>query len=123
MKVECPLPEVCSNLTKKKLFADDAKMYKSISNIYDCGILNDSGQRIFEWSEKWCMKLNVDKCKILSVKGRDENKFTYTFSKCNNSFTLEYVDHIMDLGIIIDRDLSFDLRISETLANKAFQML
>ena len=68
------------------------------------------------------MKLNVDKCKILSIKGRDENKFTYTFSKGNNSFTLEHVDHIKDLGVIIDRDLSFDLHISEKV-NKAFQML
>src|SRR6266516_375614 len=97
-------------------------MYKCISNIAECEKLNDSGQSIFDWSEKWCMKLNVDKCKILQVKGRDENKFTYTFSKCNNSFTLEYVDHIKDLGVIIDRDLSFDLHISEKVS-KAFQML
>src|SRR6266516_4784912 len=67
------------------------------------------------------MKLNVDKCKILSIMGRDGNKFTYTFSKCNNSFTLEHVDHIKDFGVIIDRDLSFDLHISEKV-NKAFQM-
>src|SRR5437867_3641116 len=68
------------------------------------------------------MKLNVDKCKILSIKGRDENKVNYTFSKDNNSFTLEHVDHIKDLGVTIDRDLSFDLHISEKV-NKAFQML
>ena len=86
------LPEVCSNLSKIFLFADDAKAYKCISNISECEKLNDSGQCIFDWSDKWCMKLNVDKCKILSIKGRDENKFAYTFSKCNNSFTLEYVD-------------------------------
>ena len=116
------LPEVCSNLSKIFLFADDAKVYKCISNMSDCGKLNDSGQCIFDWSEKWCMKLNVDKCKILSIKGKDENKFNYTFSKDNNSFTLEHVDHIKDLGVIIDRDLSFDLHISEKV-NKAFQML
>ena len=116
------LPEVCSNLSKIFLFADDAKVYKCISNMSDCEKLNDSGQCIFDWSEKWCMKLNVDKCKILSIKGRDENKFNYTFSKDNNSFTLEHVDHIRDLGVTIDRDLSFDLHISEKV-NKAFQML
>src|SRR5437867_5762571 len=68
------------------------------------------------------MNLNVDKCKILSIKGRNENKFNYTISKDNNSFTLEHVDHIKDLGVIIDRDLSFDLHISEKV-NIAFQML
>ena len=57
------LPEVCSNLSKIFLFADDAKIYKCISDISDSEKLNDSGQQVFDWSEKWCMKLNVDKCK------------------------------------------------------------
>ena len=35
---------------------------------------------------------------------------------------LEHVDHIKDLGVIIDKDLSFDLHITEKV-NKAFQML
>src|SRR5437867_11848802 len=66
------LPEVCSNLSKIFLFADDdAKLYKCISNASDCVKLNYSGQCIFDWLEKWCMKLNMDKCKILSIKGRD----------------------------------------------------
>ena len=68
------------------------------------------------------MELNVDKCKILSIKSRDENNFAYSFNKYNNSFALEHVDHIKDLGVIIDSDLLFDLHISEKV-NKAFQML
>jgi hypothetical protein len=54
----------CSSLSQIFLFADDAKTYKCVSNISDCEELNDSGQQIYDWSEKWCMKLNVDKCKI-----------------------------------------------------------
>ena len=88
----------------------------------ECEDLNTIGQQIFDWSEKWCMKLNVDKCKILSVKGKDENKFFYGFNKCNTNLALERVDHIKDLGVIMDKDLSFDLHISENV-NKAFQML
>jgi len=42
------------------LFADDAKIYKCISTISDCEELNNSGQNVFDWSEKWCMKLNID---------------------------------------------------------------
>src|SRR2546425_8682789 len=42
------LPEVCSNLSKIFLFADDAKLYKCISNMSDCVKLNDSGQCIFD---------------------------------------------------------------------------
>ena len=65
------LPEVCTNLSKIFLFADGAKLYKSISDMSDCQKLNDSGQQLFDWTEKWCMKLNVDKCKVLSVRRKD----------------------------------------------------
>ena len=116
------LPDACTNLSKIFLFADDAKLYKCISDISDCEKLSDSGQHLSDWSEKWCMKLNVDKCKVLSVKRKDGIKFPYGFSKCNNNFALEHVDHIKDLGVIIDKDLCFDLHISEKV-NKAFQML
>ena len=68
------------------------------------------------------MTLNADKCKILSIKGRNENKFAYSFNKCDNSVALEHVEHIKDLGVIIDGDLSFGQHISEKV-NKAFQML
>ena len=64
----------------------------------------------------------MDTCKILSVKGKDENKFSYGFNKCNTNFALERVDHIKDVGVIIDKDLSFYLHISEKVY-KAFQML
>jgi len=116
------LPEVCKNLSDIFLFADDAKLYKSISDMSDCQKLNDSGQHFFDWSEKWCMKLNVDKCKVLSVKRKDDIKFAYGFNKCGDCFVLEHVDHITDLGVTIDNDLCFDLHISEKI-NKAFQML
>ena len=46
------------------------------------------------------MKLNVDKCKILSIKRIDEDKFAYGFNKDNNNFALEHVNHIKDLGVI-----------------------
>ena len=116
------LPEVCINFSKIFLFADDAKLYKCISNMFDCQELNESGQHFFDWSEKWYMKLNVDKCKVLSVKRKDEINFAYGFIKCGASLALEHVDHIRDLGVTIDKDLCFDLHISEKV-NKAFQML
>ena len=71
------LPEVCSNLSEIFLFVDDAKIYKCISDLSDCEKLNSSSQNIYDWSEKWCMKLNVDKCKVLSIKGKAQNKNTY----------------------------------------------
>ena len=41
------LPEVCSNLSNIFLFADDAKIYKCVSEISDCENLNSSSQLLY----------------------------------------------------------------------------
>ena len=66
------------------------------------------------------MKLNVDKCKVLSLKRKDGNIFAYGFDDGSSNLALEHVDHIKDLGVIIDKDLSFDLHITEKV-NKVFK--
>jgi len=58
------------------------------------------------------MKLNVDKCKVLSIRRNSNNNFDYGFNKCNNYFALEHVDHMTDLGVVIDNGMNFDLHIS-----------
>ena len=42
--------------------------------------------------------------------------------KDNNFVVLEHVDHMKDLGVVIDNELTFDQHISDKV-NKAFQML
>jgi hypothetical protein len=61
------LPDVCSNLCDAYLFADDAKLYKCITNIRDSEALNQGFINIVKWSENWLMKLNLSKCKVLSL--------------------------------------------------------
>ena len=68
------------------------------------------------------MRLNIEKCKILSIKGNADCNFNYCFNTCKESFVLEKVEYIKDLGVVIENDLSFDMHISEKV-NKAFQML
>ena len=55
------LPDVCKDLCNMYLFADDAKMYKTIKSDVDATTLNDCYQNMMSWSNKWCMKLNIDK--------------------------------------------------------------
>jgi hypothetical protein len=116
------LPEVCYCLSRIFLFADDAKLYKCITNSSDCEQLNRSCQSLYDWCELWCMKLNVDKCKVLTLKKNLNHNFDYGFSNCDSYSSLECVDSMKDLGVVIDSELSFDIHISEKV-NKAFQML
>ena len=70
----------------------------------------------------WLLKLNISKCKILSL-GRNVDKSYQHFILDNNNITyLEHKDSFKDLGIIIDEKLSFKEHINEKIS-KAFAML
>ncbi len=48
-------------------FADDAKIGRSVKNIHDAGMLQEDLNRLQDWSEKWEMQFNVNKCSIMSI--------------------------------------------------------
>jgi len=82
-------------------------------------------QEVYDWSQKWCMKLNVSKCKILTLSTNKNSKqnFKYGFQQNNNEFCeLEHVDSIVDLGVTIDGDLTFHEHIHGKI-NKGYEML
>ena len=58
------LPQVCDNLF---LFADDAQIYRHIQSISDLQYLQNCCQQLYDWSEQWLMRLNTDKCKLLTI--------------------------------------------------------
>ena len=118
------LPEVCDRLCNLFLFADDAKLFKHINNDNDSAVLQECCHKLYSWSENWLMKLNIDKCKILTIaRPRSAIEHTYGFNVNNVDFVeLEKVTNMKDLGVIIDNELSFKEHIHEKV-NKAFQMI
>ena len=93
------LPEVCNGDSDLFLFADDAKLLKHICQANDSYLLQDACQKLYDWSEKWLMKLNTDKCKTLTI-GRSKNvvEYTYGFNINNAGFVkLEKVTSMKDL--------------------------
>ena len=68
------LPDVCKQFSSIFLFADDAKLYGTIVDDSDSSMLEHSCQLLFDWSDEWCMKLNTEKCKVLSrVKKQEQS--------------------------------------------------
>ena len=119
------LPEVTNNLSNMYLFADDAKMYKTIKSDVDAKILNDCYQNMMSWSDKWCMKLNIDKCKVLSLAKHSNTIKKYDYNGVLQGDVvckLEHVSVIKDLGVNVDEVLNFKEHINEKI-NKAYQML
>ena len=106
------LPEVIKCLSK--IFADDTKAYKSILSVSDSEILQTSINKMVEWTDKWLIKFNSDKCKILHL-GKNNPKYKYYIKQGEIIKELSETICEKDLGVFIDQNLSFDFHISQTI--------
>jgi ribonuclease P/MRP protein subunit RPP40 len=59
------LPEVISNVSK--LYADDNKIMAVVKNTEDRDNFQHDLNSLNEWCNKWLIKLNLDKCKIMNI--------------------------------------------------------
>ena len=75
------LPQVAN--TFFKIFADDTKAYLPIHNVSDQASLQETVDKLVEWSEKWLLKFNGSKCKVLHI-GKNNPKYQYTISDDGN---------------------------------------
>ena len=81
-------------------FADDTKIFRGISNVQDCDILQKDLVSLQKWSEDWQMQFNVDKCKVMHF-GKHNPEFKYIMANTQ----LVTVHEEKDLGILISDDL------------------
>ena len=82
-----------SNISK---FADDSKVFAKVETSDDCVCLQSDLDRVFEWSVKWKMEINKEKCHVLHF-GSSNKRMTYMFG----GKVLESVDEERDLGVQI----------------------
>ena len=81
-------------------FADDTKLAMKIKNEEDAKALQEDLDRISEWAERWEMRFNVDKCKVLHA-GTNNPRFVYEM----NGKVIEEVAIEKDLGVWMDETL------------------
>ncbi len=89
-----------NNLISK--FNDDAKIGDSINTDHDRMSLHEDLRKISEWSERWEIPFNVNKCHILQIGTRNQ-KFEYEM----NGTKFESVQCVKDLGITIPSSFRF----------------
>ena len=108
------LPECVVN--KLLLFADDTKIY----NHDDLFSLQADLDRLSEWSDKWLLSFNSDKCKHLHVGRRDAD----TGLKLGNHDLMQVTSE-KDLGVIFEDTLTFTKHIAEKTkkANSMFGII
>ena len=49
------------------MYADDCMLYRQIETHSDSITLQNDLLTLEEWERKWKMKMNIDKCKVLTV--------------------------------------------------------
>jgi len=104
------------------LYADDAKIYKSVETDDDVNSLQRVVSRIKEWCNSWLLKLNVNKCKVVSYNRKEIIDSNYFIREENTDYKLEKVSSIKDLAVIFDFRLNFRQHIQDKI-NKAYSMI
>lgn len=105
------------NHCKFLLFADDCKLFKRIDSAIDQLALQADIDNFFNWCRLNSLSVNIEKCKHMQFTRKiDPLQFSYSL----DGIELVSVSSIKDLGVIIDKKLSFNLHIDSIIgrANK-----
>ena len=98
------------------LFADDTKILRQISSIEDSIQLQGDLKTLEEWSKKWLLRFNADKCHVLTLGKIEHIVHTHRYELYDEE--LDHVFEETDLGVTIDSNLKFEEHISKKV-NKA----
>ena len=104
------------------LFADDTKLFNKVPD-YKTTVQEDLDQ-LQEWSDKWQLRFNADKCKVMHL-GKQTAPTDYTMTSAGKTVTLKQTNIEKDLGVNVDSELSFEshVYIQTKKANKLLGMI
>ena len=92
------------------MFADDAKIFHQVLCKEDADNLQKDLNTLENWSSKWLLNFNCDKCHVLTVGKLENIKHTQRYTLYEKE--LEHVFEENDLGVVIDTELNFEDHIS-----------
>ena len=95
------------------MFADDTNVYRQIASLEDALHLQDDLVKLENWSERWLLQFNANKCHVLTLGKFEDIKHAHQYSLCNNE--LEHVSSEKDLGVTIDEELKFEEHIARKI--------
>jgi len=86
------------------MFADDTKIWCIIKEIDDGLMLQSDLDGLVKWSDKWLLKFNTEKCKVMHL-GHKLNT-QYYMKEEGAVLTLATTEEERDLGVIISSNLN-----------------
>jgi hypothetical protein len=112
--IECQL----SPGTSVTLYADDAKIFRPITTALDCRILQADLRILEGWCDKWKLRFNTEKCKVLSFARTIKFVFPYRL----NNDVLTITTDFNYLGVSVTNNLSWKPHI-RNIVSKANRLL
>ena len=97
-----------------RLFADDVKLYCFPTSSETQ--LKSALDKVAQWSHIWQLQLAPEKCQFFSIAGRRKKRTNREYSI--NGQTLQQVDRVRDLEIMLDPSLKFASHI-DTITHRA----
>jgi len=94
------------NYSKLLSYADDTKIFKEISYIRDCNLLQQDLSAFESWCKNNSLNLNIAKCQVMSF-SRKAPASIICFDYKLNGVSIERVQKVRDLGIDLDPKLTF----------------
>ena len=98
------------------LFADDAKIFRTVTCKDDALLLQQDISQLEAWSDKWLLKFHPDKCKLLTLGKLENIKYCHRYKVSGQE--IEHMFEEKDLGVTMDSELTFAEHITEKV-NKA----
>ena len=122
------LPSGLTPGTNMALYADDTKIWRSITGEADHHILQSDINYLNDWAISNKMKFHPKKCKVVTIHNRPSPLAMLpcvTYHYFLGESPLEYVDNEKDLGIIMNPSFNFDMHCDYLLAkaNQQFGLL
>ena len=109
-----------------KLFAVDTKLISVLDHENKCILLQEDLNKISEWCNKWLIKLNVQKCKVIhfGIKNKKTKYFLHN-NLTNMHDSLMESDLEKDLGIFFSSNLKWKKQVTSAAAkaNRILGML
>ena len=116
------LPETVESMVH--IFADDTKIYRKIATENDCVELQKDLDILQEGSNKWLLRFNAKKCKVMRLGGQHP-EFIYKMTNNTDVTDLEYTEMEKDVGIYVDNKLRLGdhAEIAAAKANKILGLI
>ena len=103
------------------LFADDTKLYRRVTTLEDHKALQDDLTNLEDWSTKWNLCFNSNKCKVMHI-GDTNPLHEYVMYSGGPPIMLDITTNEKDLEVYVDANLTFEHHV-EIVVNKSNRML